>query len=61
LLPSDPGGIQQELIVQDLPGCKSIKICFTSKQITPAGSFFGISGTNRLILVSATACKNRLF
>jgi len=23
LLPSDPGGIQQELVAQDLPGCKS--------------------------------------
>lgn|GEM_PF-1068617 len=25
LLPSDPGGIQQELTAQDLPGCKIIK------------------------------------
>jgi hypothetical protein len=25
LLPSDPGGIQQELVAQDLPGCKSRK------------------------------------
>jgi len=31
LLPSDPGGIQQELVAQDLPGCKSRNFWFTSK------------------------------
>jgi len=31
LLSSDPGGIQQELVAQDLPGCKSRKIWITGK------------------------------
>ncbi len=31
LLPSDPGGIQQELVAQDLPGDKSRHFCFSSK------------------------------
>jgi len=32
LLPSDPGGIQQELVAQDLPGDKSRKFCSSAKQ-----------------------------
>ena len=32
LLPSGPGGIQQELIVQDLPGDKSKKNCIPDKR-----------------------------
>jgi hypothetical protein len=31
LLPSDPGEIQQELVAQDLPGCKSRKFWVTTK------------------------------
>jgi hypothetical protein len=32
LLPSNPGEFQQELVAQDLPGCKSRKICITTKE-----------------------------
>jgi hypothetical protein len=35
LLPSDPGGIQQELVVQDLPGAKVEK-----KRLVPNKNFF---------------------
>jgi len=35
LLPSDPGGIQQELVAQDLPGCKSRNFSFPAKQNMP--------------------------
>jgi len=31
LLPSDPGGIQQELVAQDLPGDKSRKFYIPGK------------------------------
>ena len=31
LLPSDPGGIQQELVAQDLPDCKGNNFLITSK------------------------------
>jgi len=33
LLPSDPGGIQQELVVQDLPGAKVGKKAFPPNEI----------------------------
>jgi hypothetical protein len=40
LLSSDPGGVQQELVAQDLPGDKSRKICFPTKEFFNSSEFF---------------------
>jgi hypothetical protein len=40
LLPSDPGEFQQELVAQDLPGCKSRKIWITTKEKSLTLNFF---------------------
>ena len=42
LLSSDPGGVQQELVVQDLPGAKVEKNHFVPNKNMFPGSFFAV-------------------
>jgi len=49
LLPSDPGGIRQELVAQDLPGAKVEKIGnLPKKKHTPA-LFYSLGTTVQLL------------